>query len=81
MMEAAALASWHSVGALTRKDRDCVCGFKAGREAAAALLMRAVTWLPGRTWIGSWVELAGVAEAEPVGPLSVCWGRVGVLDV
>lgn len=45
MMEAAvAVASWHSVGAITRKDRDCVCVccVKAGKEAAV-LLLRAAT--------------------------------------
>lgn len=44
MMEAAvAIASWHSVGVLTREDRDCVCCVKAGREAAVLLLLRAAT--------------------------------------
>lgn len=56
-----------------------MCGVKAGGEAAAAL--RAATSLPGRTWTGPWAELVGEVEAEPVGPLSACWGRVGVLDV
>lgn len=84
MMEAAAVASWHSVGAFTRKKTETVCGgVKAGWEAAVLPppLLRAVTWLPGRTWTGPWAELVGGAEAEPVGPLSACWGRVGALDV
>lgn len=56
-------------------------GVKAGREAAVVLLLRVVTWLPGRTWTGPWVGLAGGEEAEPVGPQSACWVKVGVLDV
>lgn len=43
------------------------------------LLLRAVTWLLGRTLTEPWVELVGGAEA--VGPLSACWERVGELDV
>lgn len=67
-------------GAHSRAKTETVCGVKAGREAAV-LLLRAVTWLPGRTWTGPWAELVGVVEAEPVGPLSACWGRAGALDV
>lgn len=69
-------------------ETETVCGIKAGREAAVRpppplllLLLRAVTWLPGRTWTAPWVERVGGAEAEPGGPLSVCWERGAVLDV
>lgn len=72
MMEAAAaVASWPSV--------ETECGVKAGREAAV-LLLRAETWLPGRTWTGPWAGLGGVTEAEAAGPRSVCWGKAGVWD-
>lgn len=47
----------------------------------AQLLLRAGTWLPGRTLTEPWAELVGGAEAEAVGPLSACWEKVGELDV
>lgn len=40
MMEAAvAVASWHSVGALTHAETETVCRVKAGREAAVLMLL------------------------------------------
>lgn len=78
MMEVAAVASLHSVGAIIRKQR--LCGIKAGREAAVVVL-HAVTWPPERTWTGPWAELVGGVEVEPAGPLSVCWEKVEALDV
>lgn len=79
MMEAAvAVASWHSAGALTRKRQRRRDAFKAGRDVA---VLHAATLQPGRTWTGPWAGRVGVAEAEPAGPPSACWGRAGALDV
>lgn len=62
----------------TRDTRAARC-VKAGREAdaaaAAAVLLRAETWPPGRTATGPWAALVAGAEAAPAGPLSACWGR------
>lgn len=88
MMEVAAVASWHSMRSRAHGQRlsvcVCMCGVKAGMEAGVVvvvLLLRAVTWLLGRTWTGPWAGLVGGVEAEPAGPLSACWERAAELDV
>lgn len=55
-----------------------VCVIKAGRAAA---LRRAATSLPETTQTGPSAALAGGGEAEPAGRPSVCWVKVGALDV